>query len=136
MQEKPKLKAQGHGGRGHVTAEGGQAGLGAGDADVAVGAEVTVSDLFRVVAVAGSGHESVISKGRIVFIKSYGYAVAENRTPLTPGTVMYGASLTKATFAWMLMQLVDEGKVDLDKPISQYLAKPLPDYDGYADLTE
>jgi len=77
---------------------------------------------------------AVIRKGKIVFIKSYGYAVAENKTPLTPGTVMYGASLTKATFAWMLMQLVDEGKVDLDKPISEYLSKPLPDYDAYADL--
>jgi CubicO group peptidase (beta-lactamase class C family) len=77
---------------------------------------------------------AVIRKGKVVFIKSYGYAVAETKVPLTPGTVMYGASLTKATFAWMLMQLVDEGKVDLDKPIADYLSKPLPDYPAYADL--
>ena len=77
---------------------------------------------------------AVIRKGKIVFIKGYGHAVAENGTPLTPATIMYGASLTKATFAWMLMQLVDEGKVDLDKPIGDYLSRPLPDYPAYADL--
>jgi len=77
---------------------------------------------------------AVIRKGKIVFIKSYGYASLENKAPLTPATIMPGASLTKATFAWMLMQLVAEGKVDLDKPIDQYLAKPLPDYAAYADL--
>lgn len=76
----------------------------------------------------------VIRKAKIAFIKSYGYASLDSKAPLTPATIMYGASLTKATFAWMLMQLVDEGKVDLDKPIGEYLAKPLPDYAAYADL--
>jgi CubicO group peptidase (beta-lactamase class C family) len=76
----------------------------------------------------------VIRKGKIAFIKSYGYASLDNKAPLTPATIMYGASLTKATFGWMLMQLVDEGKVDLDKPIADYLSKPLPDYAAYADL--
>jgi CubicO group peptidase (beta-lactamase class C family) len=56
--------------------------------------------------------------------------------PLTPGTVMYGASQTKATFAYMVMQLVDEGKVDLDRSIADYLLMPLPDYPKYADLTD
>jgi CubicO group peptidase (beta-lactamase class C family) len=32
------------------------------------------------------------------------------------------------------MQLVAEGKVDLDRPITTYLPKPLPDYPRYADL--
>ena len=30
----------------------------------------------------------------------------------------------------------DEGKLDLDKPISAYLAKPLPEYKAYADLAD
>ena len=54
--------------------------------------------------------------------------------PLTPDTVMYGASQTKATFAWMVMQLIDEGKIDLDRSIALYLPKPLSDYPKYADL--
>lgn len=93
----------------------------------------TVARMMAANKVTGLG-VAVIRKGKIVFIKSYGYASLDNKAPLTPGTIMSGASLTKATFAWMLMQLVDEGKVDLDKPIGQYLAKPLPDYDAYADL--
>jgi CubicO group peptidase (beta-lactamase class C family) len=41
---------------------------------------------------------------------------------------MYGASLTKAAFAYMLLQLVDEGKLDLDAPLERLLPKPLPEY--------
>jgi CubicO group peptidase (beta-lactamase class C family) len=47
---------------------------------------------------------------------------------------MYGASLTKAAFGYMILQLVDEGRIDLDAPIERYLPKPLTDYEDYADL--
>ena len=47
---------------------------------------------------------------------------------------MYAASITKATFAYYVLMLVDDGKIDLDKPIAEYLPKPLPDYPKYADL--
>lgn len=56
--------------------------------------------------------------------------------PLTVDEVMYGASLTKAVVGYHLMQLVDAGRFDLDRPLAEYLAKPLPDYgdvEGYAD---
>ena len=52
-------------------------------------------------------------------------------------TIMYGASLTKTLFAYMVMQLVDEGRLDLDRSIAELLPKPLPDYtdteEKYAD---
>lgn len=95
--------------------------------------DLRIDRLMTANKVTGLG-VAVIREGKVVFIKGYGYASVEDKAPLNAGTVMYGASLTKATFAWMLMQLVDEGKVDLDKPIAQYLAKPLPDYDGWGDL--
>ena len=41
---------------------------------------------------------------------------------------MYGASLTKTVFAYAVMQLVDQGKLNLDTPIKDYLDKPLPSY--------
>ena len=47
---------------------------------------------------------------------------------------MSGASLTKVAFAYMVMQLVDEGVLNLDKPVYQYLPKPLPEYNEYKDL--
>lgn len=76
---------------------------------------------------------ALIRNGRVVYVHAYGERNAHG-DPLTTDTLMYGASLTKATFAYMVMQLVDEGKVDLDKPIAEYLPKPLPDYPHYADL--
>jgi CubicO group peptidase (beta-lactamase class C family) len=77
---------------------------------------------------------AVIDDGEIVHVAAYGHAnVAENR-PLDTDTVMYGASLTKAAFAYFVLQLVDEGRFDLDRPLASYLPKPLPEYEDFADL--
>lgn len=70
---------------------------------------------------------AVIEDGRVVYARTAGVRNQKGE-PLEPDTIMYGASLTKATFAWFVMQLVDEGKLDLDAPIAKYLAKPLPEY--------
>lgn len=70
---------------------------------------------------------AVIDKGRIVHVKSYGLRNARG-DPLTNDTIMYGASLTKALFAYTVMQLVEEGVIGLDTTIDHYLPKPLPDY--------
>jgi CubicO group peptidase (beta-lactamase class C family) len=70
---------------------------------------------------------AVIDDGRVVYARSAGVR-NQAGDPLETDTIMYGASLTKATFAWFVMQLVEEGKLDLDASIASYLAKPLPDY--------
>ncbi|MFN3792809.1 serine hydrolase domain-containing protein [Massilia sp.] len=72
---------------------------------------------------------AVIDGGQVVSVKAYGWRNVERGLPLTPQTVMYGASLTKAAFAAMLLQLVDEGKLDLDAPLPALLPQPLPAYD-------
>jgi CubicO group peptidase (beta-lactamase class C family) len=70
---------------------------------------------------------AVVDEGRVVHVGAYGKRNAAG-DPLLPDTVMYGASLTKTAFAYTVMQLVEADKMDLDRPISAYLAKPLPDY--------
>lgn len=70
---------------------------------------------------------AVIENGKVKIVKSWGKRNAKAE-PLTTDTVMYGASLTKAVFAYTVMQLVEEGKLDLDTPIARYLPKPLPEY--------
>lgn len=75
---------------------------------------------------------AVIDHGRAVYVRSFGARNAAG-APLQPDTIMYGASLTKAVFAYTIMQLVDEGRVDLDKPIANYLPRPLPDYGNLDD---
>jgi CubicO group peptidase (beta-lactamase class C family) len=42
--------------------------------------------------------------------------------------------MTKAAFATEVMLQVQKGVLDLDVPIQQYLPKPLPEYEKYADL--
>jgi len=78
---------------------------------------------------------ALIRDGRVVYLRGFGLRNAQG-LPLNPDTVMYGASLTKATFAYMVMQLVDEGNINLDRSIADYLSKPLPDYPKYAALAD
>ena len=77
---------------------------------------------------------AVVDEGQVVFSRAWGYRNVEKKLPLLPDTIMYGASLTKFAFAYMVMQLVDEKKLDLDRSIAEYLPKPLPEYEFYAAL--
>ncbi len=70
---------------------------------------------------------AVIEDGKVRSVQTWGDRNAAG-DPLTPETIMYGASLTKAVFAYTVMQLVDEGVLDLDRSIADYLPKPLPAY--------
>ncbi|MBN8214972.1 MAG: beta-lactamase family protein [Xanthomonadales bacterium] len=70
---------------------------------------------------------AIIDKGRVVRVRSYGARNAAG-APLQTDTIMYGASLTKSAFAYMVMQLVEEGRLDLDRPLAGYLERPLPEY--------
>lgn len=74
---------------------------------------------------------AVVEGGRVTSVQAFGARNARGE-PLTPDTVMYGASLTKTVFAYLVMMLADEGKLDLDRPIAAMLAKPLPDYGNLA----
>lgn len=75
---------------------------------------------------------AVIDNGRVNSVQTFGSRNAKGE-PLTPDTIMYGASLTKAVFAYTVMQLVEEGKLDLDRSIADYLPKPLPEYGNLDD---
>jgi CubicO group peptidase (beta-lactamase class C family) len=70
---------------------------------------------------------ALVEGGQVRFARAYGERNAAG-APLTPETVMYGASLTKTVFAHFVLQLVDEGKLALDTPIAHALPKPLPEY--------
>lgn len=70
---------------------------------------------------------AIVDDGRVRGVHAYGHR-NERGDPLQTDTIMYGASLTKAVFGYTMMRLVDEGVLDLDRPIAQYLPKPLPDY--------
>lgn len=77
---------------------------------------------------------AVIDGDEIVHVAAYGARNVEKNLPLETDTIMYGASLTKAAFSYMVMQLVDEELVDLDTTIDTYLPKPIHEYPDWASL--
>jgi CubicO group peptidase (beta-lactamase class C family) len=70
---------------------------------------------------------AVIHHGKVAYVQSYGIRNAKG-DPLKTDTDMYGASLTKTVFAYTVLQLVDQGKLNLDTPIAADLDNPLPTY--------
>jgi CubicO group peptidase (beta-lactamase class C family) len=86
---------------------------------------------------------SVFNNNWAVYQRTFGYRQAEKKLPLTDSTNMYGASLSKAVFGVLVMKLVEEGIVDLDRPLQSYLPKPIYEYepqarwhDDFTDLAE
>jgi CubicO group peptidase (beta-lactamase class C family) len=95
--------------------------------------DATVTRLMAVAEVTGVGI-AIFNDGKIVYLKAYGVRDKEKNLPLTQDSVMTAASLTKSAFATVAMQLVAERALDLDKPVYQYLPKPLPEYPSFHDL--
>jgi CubicO group peptidase (beta-lactamase class C family) len=93
----------------------------------------TVLRLMHEAKVPGAG-VAILNDGKIVYLKAYGFRDLKNGRPLTPDSVMSAASFSKVAFAYLVMQLVQEGALSLEKPIYQYLPKPLPAYGDYGDL--
>jgi len=63
----------------------------------------------------------VAHDGKIVYRKAFGYDDTGAKTPLKPDAIFQIASQTKAITSIGLMLLYDEGKFQLDDPISKYL---------------
>jgi CubicO group peptidase (beta-lactamase class C family) len=95
--------------------------------------DATVARLMTAARVPGLAL-AIINDGQVAFIKAYGWRNVEHREALTIDTSMPGASFTKAAYALMVMQLVAEGRLDLDRPVEQYLPKPLVENENYRDL--
>ena len=64
---------------------------------------------------------SIIQKGTTTWSKAYGYADLEQGRYMTTDTYCRVESISKSVTAWGVMKLVEQGKVDLDKPIKQYI---------------
>lgn len=78
------------------------------------------------------GAVAVVKNGRIVYSKGYGIADLEHDIPITPSTVFYIGSVSKQFVTFSLLLLQEQGKLDLDDEIQEYL----PDFPRYdAPLT-
>lgn len=95
--------------------------------------DTTVTRLMKAAEVTGAGI-AIFNDGKIAYERAYGFRDTENKLPLTEDSVMTAASFSKVAVGYMEMQLVQEGILDLDKPVYRYFPKPLPEYPEYADL--
>lgn len=75
---------------------------------------------------------AVIDGGQVVSLRAYGVRNGKG-DPLTTETVMYGASLTKAVFGYLTVELAAEKRLHLDQPIADMLSEPLPSYGNLDD---
>lgn len=64
---------------------------------------------------------AVVAGGKVVYSKGFGFRDFEAQKPMTPNTLFAIGSTTKAMTATVLGMLVDDGKLDWDKPLRNYL---------------
>jgi CubicO group peptidase (beta-lactamase class C family) len=83
---------------------------------------------------------AIVTKDSVLFQKAYGSRNLKEKQPLKTSNNFYAASLSKPLFAFIVMKLVEQTKIELDKPLVEYLDNPLYSYDfphgyeGYKDL--
>src|SRR5512147_1645928 len=71
-------------------------------------------------------------QGEAVWSKGYGLADKKQSVPVTADTVFQAASISKAVTSWGVMRLVENGQLELDAPVEQYLTRwhlPPSNYD-------
>lgn len=63
----------------------------------------------------------IVKDGTVVYAKGFGVTKRKGGAPVTPGTVFQLSSISKTFTATAILQLVEQGKVDLDAPVTKYL---------------
>ena len=84
---------------------------------------------------------TVFNNNEPVYKKAFGYKRLDTKELIKTNSNIYGASLSKSVFAVLVMKLVEEGVINLDKPLQDYLPKAIYEYtptkkwhDNYIDL--
>ena len=67
---------------------------------------------------------AVVRDGELFFSKGYGFADLETRAEVDPATTMFRIASVSKPFTWTaVMQLVEQGKLDLDTDVNAYLSE-------------
>ncbi len=69
----------------------------------------------------------VVYQGRVLFAKGYGYADVARKIPVSPQTTLFRPGSISKLFTWTaVMQLVEQGRLDLDRDVNEYLDFAIP----------
>ncbi|MBN2377195.1 MAG: serine hydrolase [Sedimentisphaerales bacterium] len=67
---------------------------------------------------------ALIWNGRLAWQKGYGVVDESKSDKVTPMTVFEACSMSKVVFTYAVLKLAEQGKIDLDKPLVEYLPEP------------
>ena len=74
---------------------------------------------------------AVVRNGEVVTQRGYGYADMESRRPVDPQRTLFRPGSVSKLVTWTaVMQLVEQGRLDLDADVNSYLDFEIPPYDG------
>src|SRR5262245_8832636 len=74
---------------------------------------------------------AVVKDGKLLFAKGYGYADVEKKKPVSPQDTLFRPGSISKLFTWTaIMQLYEQGKLDLDRNVNDYLDYKIPDAFG------
>jgi CubicO group peptidase (beta-lactamase class C family) len=76
---------------------------------------------------------AVLDRGQLVWSAAYGLRRRQPELPMNRETTTWAASITKSIFAIYVMQLVERGEFNLDKPVATQLKQPLNQYEPYKE---
>lgn len=69
----------------------------------------------------------VVKDGRVLFAKGYGYSNVDKKTPVSVDATLFRPGSISKLFTWTaVMQLVEQGKLDLDRDVNTYLDFKIP----------
>jgi CubicO group peptidase (beta-lactamase class C family) len=83
-----------------------------------------IPDLMRRHSVPGLSL-ALVREHKIAWAEAFGVRDKEANAPLTPATVFEAASLTKPAYGYAVLKLADQGKLDLQRPLVEYLGRDL-----------
>src|SRR5215813_1185034 len=64
---------------------------------------------------------AIARDGQVIFARGYGMANLQHSVAVTPETVFHIASISKNILAAVLLQLVEQHKIDLDADVTKYV---------------